>query len=254
MTVSSFDLIYIISLILLTAGIVWLLSNRRHLTLKISELERVTAEKEALFSENITLKGQIQSLEAKLEASKEQKRSEEQMVSYIQQTLIPQLQASSHKSLQDNNKMFMDLAGEFFKRNHEESKAELDRKQATLIHSLQPLQEAVKDMNTKANTLQEKQTAAYTQVREQIENLLKAQDSLKDQTVRLSDALRKPHIRGRWGEMTLRRVLESAGMLRNCDFIEQNTFSDENQRQLRPDVVVRLPDNSLSGGRRQSSL
>jgi DNA recombination protein RmuC len=122
---------------------------------------------------------------------------------------------------------------------------ELERRSSTLVEStkqlVEPLRESLERVGRQANELEQARRQAYGAVKEQLRSLSESQEQLRTQTGNLVTALRKPHVRGRWGEVQLKRVVELAGMLPHCDFVEQETTSDEDGRLLRPDIVVRIP-------------
>lgn len=105
-----------------------------------------------------------------------------------------------------------------------------------------PLKETLSSMDKKVGDLEAIRQGAYSGLREQIENLLKSQNLLQQETGLLSKALQAPTIRGRWGEMQLRRVVELSGMSQFCDFIEQSSVKNGDEL-IRPDMIVTLPQN-----------
>src|SRR5207247_6664303 len=80
-----------------------------------------------------------------------------------------------------------------------------------------------------------------TELLQKVASLDTAGQTLRSETARLVDALKRPGVRGRWGELQLKRVVELAGMIEHCDFEEQHTLVGDDERRLRPDVIVRLP-------------
>jgi DNA recombination protein RmuC len=114
------------------------------------------------------------------------------------------------------------------------------RKQA-VDRLVEPLAKSLDKVEMRILDLEKQRVGAYQGLQEQIAGLLRAQDNLHRETAQLSGALRSPSARGRWGELQLRRIVELAGMLSHCDFYEQSGTRDGEGRQLRPDMVVRLP-------------
>jgi DNA recombination protein RmuC len=106
---------------------------------------------------------------------------------------------------------------------------------------LEPIAETLKDFEEKTQALDRERQRAYGTLTEQVKALAEGQERLRTETGSLRTALRAPHVRGRWGEIQLRRVVELAGMLAHCDFEEQTTATDADGRMLRPDLVVKLP-------------
>jgi DNA recombination protein RmuC len=112
----------------------------------------------------------------------------------------------------------------------------------SLAHIINPLKESLVSVDKKVQELEANRQGAYTGLREQIEGLLKSQASLQKDTQNLARALNSPIIRGRWGEMQLRRVVELSGLSAHCDFVEQKSIKDGDET-LRPDMIVTMPKN-----------
>ncbi|PIS03316.1 MAG: DNA recombination protein RmuC [Chlamydiae bacterium CG10_big_fil_rev_8_21_14_0_10_42_34] len=106
--------------------------------------------------------------------------------------------------------------------------------------TMQPLRESMKSLGEHQRELEKVRVGAYGALSKQIESLVLSEKELRTETTRLVQALRSPQIRGSWGEVHLKRVVELAGMINHCDFYEQKTFGSE-KGALRPDVIVRLP-------------
>jgi len=106
---------------------------------------------------------------------------------------------------------------------------------------LEPLRLSVERVDKQAHELEQSRRQAYGALAQQLRTLTGDQERLRAATATLANALRTPHVRGRWGEVQLKRVIEYAGMVAHCDFVEQTTTADQDGRLLRPDVVVRLP-------------
>jgi DNA recombination protein RmuC len=106
---------------------------------------------------------------------------------------------------------------------------------------LDPINETLKRFDEKTHALDRERQRAYGDLTRQVQALAEGQERLRTETGNLRTALRAPHVRGRWGEIQLKRVVELAGMLKHCDFGEQTTATDDDGRMLRPDLVVHLP-------------
>lgn len=131
----------------------------------------------------------------------------------------------SGEALRENNEAFLRMAG-----THLESSL------------IKPVKETLTKFDGKLSELEKVREGAYAGLKEQVSFLLDSQRQLRSETANLVKALRTPNVRGRWGEIQLKRVVEMAGMLDHCDFFEQETVSTD-ERRLRPDLVVKLPGN-----------
>ena len=107
-----------------------------------------------------------------------------------------------------------------------------------------PVQASLDKVDAKIHELEKSRAGAYAALHEQVRGLLETQSQLRDETGRLVTAMRTPHVRGHWGEIQLRRVVELAGMLEHCDFTSQTSTSTEDGR-IRPDLLVRLPAGKI---------
>jgi DNA recombination protein RmuC len=124
-----------------------------------------------------------------------------------------------------------------------EAREDLESRQRALAREMAPLKESLEKVTTSMQELEKARSASHGALSAQIRDLVEAQSRLQAETANLAGAMRTTGVRGRWGEVQLRRIVELAGMTAYCDFVEQQTVSAEG-RTMRPDLVVRL-----SGGR-----
>jgi len=148
--------------------------------------------------------------------------------------------ALSADALKSNNQAFLDLAKQALNSVTAEATGDIGKRQEAIDALIRPLQEMLKRHEQLAREIEEKRQVAYGGVEAQLTALRATQEQLHQETGQLVAALRTPRVRGRWGEMTLHRTVELAGMVEHCDYIEQVTVESENGR-LRPDMVVKLP-------------
>lgn len=154
--------------------------------------------------------------------------------------LADAFKALSAEALKSNNQAFLELARQNLAGFQEAARGELDGRRQAVEALVKPIHEALDKLGQHNQVMEKERSAAQASLSEQVKSLLQAQEGLRLETQRLANALRRPEVRGRWGEMQLRRVVEMAGMLAYCDFYEQESGAGEGGRQ-RPDMLVRLP-------------
>ncbi len=198
-------------------------------------LDKEVAERERLREINSQLNAQ---LEGERRAANERQESFKQAA----EELTEKFKALSRDALKDNNQSFLELAKTRLDQFQETAKGDLELRQQAINQLVKPLKESLERVDGKIGELEKTRAGAYSELREQVRALATSQSQLQAETGNLVKALRAPHVRGRWGEIQLRRVVEMAGMLQYCDFMEQSTVMTEDSR-IRPDLIVRLPGN-----------
>ena len=153
-------------------------------------------------------------------------------------------QAAAAEAMQQSSEGFLRLASERLGSLQQQGAGDLEARQQAIASLLGPLRQSLEKVDQHARDLERARGLALGELREQLRTVAEGQDRLRAETGNLVNALAAPAVRGRWGEIQLRRVLEVAGMQDHCDFETQPTLSGPEGR-LRPDVVVNLP-----GGRR----
>ncbi|HLW86154.1 MAG TPA: DNA recombination protein RmuC [Candidatus Sulfotelmatobacter sp.] len=143
-------------------------------------------------------------------------------------------------ALKSNNSSFLQIAQETLKRFQSEAQGDLDARQKAVADLVTPVRESLGKVDAQIQQMEIARGEAYGDLKAQVQSLIVTQKELQSETGNLVKALRTPNVRGRWGEIQLRRVVEIAGMLSYCDFSEQETVTTDTGR-IRPDLVVNLP-------------
>src|SRR6266576_666663 len=198
-------------------------------------LQREVVDHKQSRSENAKLQAELQG---------ERRAAQERISSFNKATeeLAERFKALSRDALKDNNQSFLQLAHATLEKFQENAKGDLEFRQKAIDQLVKPLKESLEKVDGKIGEIEKERAGAYSELRQQVKALATSQLQLQAETGNLVKALRTPHIRGRWGEIQLRRVVEMAGMLQYCDFVEQETVVTEDGR-IRPDLIVRLPGN-----------
>ena len=146
------------------------------------------------------------------------------------------------ETLRSNSEMFLKLARETLGRDQAIAQSSLKERETAIAQLVEPIRLALQKTEAQVESLERERRDAFSSLRTQIETLANGQTQLQRETRNLVTALRRPEVRGRWGELTLRRLVELAGMAEHCDFTEQlQVTSDEGS--LRPDMVVHMPES-----------
>ncbi len=178
--------------------------------------------------------GWLRRREARLRAELEVARAADQT------SLRDAFHALSADALQRNNQSFLDLARASLGEFQRGATTELERRQQAIDALVAPIRDSLAQMGEKLQTIEKERHGHYSALTQQLRQVSADHTRLQGETSNLVRALRSAPSRGRWGEVQLRRVVELAGMLEHCDFVEQESLGGEGRR-LRPDLVVRLP-------------
>ena len=152
--------------------------------------------------------------------------------------------ALSADALARNNQAFLDLARATLAQTQEAARGALEMRQQAIVELVPPVRNSLDKVDSKIQELEKARAGAYAALHEQVRGLAETQTQLRAETGKLATALRTPGVRGRWGEIQLRRVVEMAGMLDHCDFVTQTSVASEEGR-LRPDLLVQLPAGKI---------
>ena len=181
---------------------------------------------------------------ATLEAALEKERAlSEQKISLLENAkanFAETYRALSVKALRENNRIFLDLARTTLSKYVASATSEVTTKSQTIERMVEPIVSALTKYDQQVQAMEQTRKEAYGGLSQQLRALVNTQNTLQKETGNLARALRVPHVRGRWGEITLRRVAELAGMQNRCDFFEQSVVG-HGQKRLRPDMLIQLP-------------
>jgi DNA recombination protein RmuC len=146
----------------------------------------------------------------------------------------------SAQALNKNNEAFLQLAEMRLGKARSETTADIEARKKAIEDLLAPMAKTLERVDTEIKDAERRRVKDGASLLERVASLDAVGKDLQSETRRLVDALKRPGVRGRWGELQLKRVVELAGMIEHCDFDEQQTL-DGNDRRIRPDVIIRLP-------------
>ena len=182
--------------------------------------------------------------ERKLAETRE--KAQEEKYAQMKSDLDTAFNAAAAGALRANTQSFLDLAKVQLGGQTDEAKRTLEAKELAIKNLVDPLGAALKALDEQAKAMEEKRSGAYSKVETLVNNIQNSipasLDALKNETAQLITALRAPKTRGNWGELQLKRCVEYAGMVQYCSFSEQVTARDEDDKMLRPDMTIHLPN------------
>ena len=185
---------------------------------------------------------EIQRMSFKLEA---EERIHDERIQILEQNKV-QLQNSfsalSQHALRENNAQFLQLAQETLMRFHTSAQYDLEGRKTSIDEMILPIQQALDQTRKQIHEIEKERKQSFGAVSEQLKAVSNDQEVLRVETQKLVTALRRPEVRGQWGEITLKRLVELAGMVEHCDFVEQEHRSD-GVKSIRPDLIVKMPDS-----------
>ncbi len=189
----------------------------------------------------------VHALELELAAARAESRSQEELATERERSLQLALErlkggfdAVAGQALRSNNETFLQVARQVLGQQQETALRNLVDREKAVESMLSPVREALARTHEQIARIEKERAESFGALRSSIENVALGQLALQKETRSLVTALRRPEVRGQWGEMTLRRLVELAGMVEHCDFVEQVHVQGE-EGALRPDMIVNMP-------------
>jgi len=213
---------------------------RERTRLQEKELLYLRSQLEAKAKEIQNAQSEVAGLQATLEQERKAAVEKLALVTRASEELKNAFESLASRALQSNNESFLQLAKESLAQFQRQATGELENRKLAVENLVKPISESLGKVDEQIRALEKDRAEAYGTLTNQVKSLIGTQTDLQMETRKLVQALRAPHVRGRWGEMQLRRVVEMAGMLPFCDFQEQPSITTSDGR-LRPDLIVRLP-------------
>ena len=187
------------------------------------------------------LKQYTTSLETTIEHERNTTKEKLQALEQARSQMETTFSALSSQALKQNNEEFLKLANENLKQFQNTAKHDLSEKEKAIETLISPIKEALVKSEQQMHAIEKDRKHAYGALQQHLETMTLNQSALQNETRNLVQALRRPEVRGQWGEMTLKRLAELAGMVEHCDFYTQESIKTEDSLQ-RPDMIVRMPD------------
>ena len=218
--------------------------NANRLGVQAAELERDAELLRGQLLESVqhasALEERTRQLQSRLDEERAQGQEKIKLIGEAQRALENSFKSLSADALRSNNQSFLDLARASLAEFQQGAKGDLDKRQIAIDALVAPVRASLDKVDEKIGALEKARENAYGEIRQQFTQMAEVQTQLRDETNNLVKALRQPHVRGRWGEIQLRRVVEMAGMMLHCDFVEQQSAEGDDGK-LRPDLIVKLP-------------
>jgi DNA recombination protein RmuC len=184
---------------------------------------------------------EIAVLKAQLKSDEQLERERQVALERSLDRLKAQFDTVANTSLRSNSELFLQLAREHLGQHQQSAVSALSEREKAIETMLGPIREALNKTEQQIQRIEKDRAETFGSLKSSLESVALGQQALQKETLRLVNALRRPEVRGQWGEMTLRRLAELAGMVEHCDFKEQVHVRAE-EGNLRPDMIVHMPD------------
>jgi DNA recombination protein RmuC len=206
-----------------------------------ARLVRANVSAEQHEREGQVFRNQLAEARSRLEAEARAALEKQALLERAELKLAATFKALSADALKASSEQFLHLAKSTLTAHTEQARGDIDQRRAAIENLVKPVAESLGQFQLRLGEIEKHRTDAYAELRTQIRALGEGQLGLQRETAALVKALRQPSGRGQWGELQLRRVVELAGMQEYCDFETQTTTTTAEGRNLRPDLIVRLP-------------
>lgn len=207
-----------------------------------AELDLLRQEHQHLQERNQQQSTRLVYLETQLEEERKAAQEKLEVLKNAQEKLSDAFKALSADALKHNNQSFLELAKACLDKYQAGARGDLQRRHQAIDNLVKPIKQSLDKVDQKIMELEKVRTQSYGALTEQVKQLATAHGQLQSETANLVKALRQPNVRGRWGEIQLRRVVEMAGMVEHCDFSCQTSTATEDGFR-RPDMIVKLPNS-----------
>jgi DNA recombination protein RmuC len=252
MSVAAFLAVLALGFVLggaISGVIVYLAQGARAAVLR-ERLGAVSGERDAalvrankLEDKALELSAEVATVREQAAALEQQRKDHEDKLALLgaaEDKLREAFSALSAEALRHNNQSFLTLAQSTLEKFQESARGDLGQRQKAIDELVKPLGQSLEKVGAKLFEIEKERASTYSALSEQVQSMAKTQAQLSHETASLVRALQAPQVRGRWGEIQLKRVVEMAGMVDHCDFIEQVSVTTEEGR-VRPDMIVKLP-------------
>jgi DNA recombination protein RmuC len=211
---------------------------------QVNELRQQTQQKDSEINQirnelDVERQSRVEAL-TKLDASQKSFEEQKALIEAMKTEMTDTFNALSSAALKSSSEDFLRLASEHLGKVVTDTKGKLGEHKVAMEGMIKPLYETLKRYEEQIRVIEESRHKAYGSLEEQLRSLASTHEHLQRETSNLVSALKRPQVRGRWGEMQLRRVAELSGMSMHCDFTEQQSMDTEKGR-IRPDMIVHLP-------------
>ena len=210
----------------------------REIAAQKAELEKARGEYASLMERCADAEKQLASMDSASAAKSKALEERLEELKHLRKDMEDSFAKISNQTLSESSEQFLKLAGERLAKLNEQNSAELEKRRKAVEDLVKPIGEAMGKVGERVDAFDKNHDKSFAQMAERIAALANQEESLRKETAALGEALRKPNVRGAWGEMQLKRVVEFAGMVDHCHFAEQVAVSDAD----RPDMIVDLPN------------